>query len=267
MRVWLAKVLHDCQAKVVHICWICKGRLSQLDQISAPKNRNRNAFRALRAQRVKKIKIALRDWNFQARSKISSEPPTKPLFLRGGPVSSKTKGRGEQGAAGYFPKILLLKRAVLWCSVPSIRVIGKSALEIGRPVSETKFLEDFCGPLSLPAPFEGQDWKFQTRLKFPKGPKIEKNSISIEFFSNLVLENVNLAWNIQSRPSEFPSKIGVWWAARLKFSISLEYFKILNVFHLWALRVYRAPNQEIRKMPFFETKKWTFGGPHLDPFK
>ena len=37
----------------------------------------------LRAQRLKKIKIALRDWNFQSRLKFSSEPPTKPLFFVG----------------------------------------------------------------------------------------------------------------------------------------------------------------------------------------
>ena len=36
---------------------------------------------ALRAQRLKKFKIALRDWKFQSRLKFSSEPPTKPLFF------------------------------------------------------------------------------------------------------------------------------------------------------------------------------------------
>ena len=38
---------------------------------------------SLRAQRLKKFKIALWDWNFQARLKVSSEPPTKPRFLWG----------------------------------------------------------------------------------------------------------------------------------------------------------------------------------------
>ena len=38
---------------------------------------------SLRAQRLKTFKIALQDWNFQARLKISSEPPTKPHFLWG----------------------------------------------------------------------------------------------------------------------------------------------------------------------------------------
>ena len=54
--------------------------------------------------------------------------------------------------------------------------------------------------------------KYQSRLKF---------SIS--------LENFNLDWNFQSRPSEFlhkPQNIGVWWAARLKSSISLENFNL-----------------------------------------
>ena len=38
---------------------------------------------SLRAQRLKNFKIALRDWNFQSRLKISSEPPSKPLFSVG----------------------------------------------------------------------------------------------------------------------------------------------------------------------------------------
>ena len=46
-------------------------------------------------------------------------------------ISSKTKGPGEQGAAGCCPKILPLKRAKR-VSVPSIGVIGKSALENGQ---------------------------------------------------------------------------------------------------------------------------------------
>ena len=39
--------------------------------------------KTLRDQRLKKIKIASRDWNFQARLKIPSGPPTKPVFLWG----------------------------------------------------------------------------------------------------------------------------------------------------------------------------------------
>ena len=31
--------------------------------------------------------------------------------------------------------------------------------------------------------------------------------------------------------------------------------------------LYRAPQQEIRKMPFLRPKNGTFRGPHLDPFK
>ena len=59
---------------------------------------------------------------------------TKHVHVLGGfkkTFSSQTKGPGEQGAAGYCPKILLLKRAKV-VSVPSIRVMGKSALEISQ---------------------------------------------------------------------------------------------------------------------------------------
>ena len=38
---------------------------------------------ALRAQRLKKFKIAPRDWNFQSRLKFSSEPPANPLIFVG----------------------------------------------------------------------------------------------------------------------------------------------------------------------------------------
>ena len=46
---------------------------------------------ALRAQRLKNFKIALRDWNFQARSIFSSEPPTKALFFGGGILHCKSR--------------------------------------------------------------------------------------------------------------------------------------------------------------------------------
>ena len=45
--------------------------------------RNYFVIISLRAQRLKKFKIALRDCNFQSRLKFSSAPPTKPLFLWG----------------------------------------------------------------------------------------------------------------------------------------------------------------------------------------
>ena len=66
------------------------------------------------------------------------------------------------------------------------------------------------------------------------------------------MKNFNLASNFQSRLKisrsleifnpdlqNSPQKIGVWWVARLKFSISLENFKILKFFKIWALRVSR----------------------------
>ena len=60
--------------------------------------------------------------------------------------------------------------------------------------------------------------------------QILKKSISLERLKissfrlkfSISLENFNLAWNFQSWPWEFPTKIGVWWVARLKCSISLE---------------------------------------------
>ena len=76
-------------------------------------------------------------------------------------------------------------------------------------------------------------WNSQSRLKI---------SISIEIF-NLALQN-------------FPQKIGPWWVARLKFSISLESFKILNFFNLWALGDYDRPDQLQRlRMPDLENSR------------
>ena len=51
------------------------------------------------------------------------------------------KGPEEHGAAGYFPKILLLKRATM-----VLCPFHRSHREIctrNRPISETKFLDDF----------------------------------------------------------------------------------------------------------------------------
>ena len=39
--------------------------------------------------------------------------------------------------------------------------------------------------------------------------------------------------------------------ARLKFSISLEIFKILNFFNLWALRVFRSGKSQSESSPNF----------------
>ena len=46
-------------------------------------------------------------------------------------VSSKRKGPGEEGAAGYCPKSFSQKGRT-WCSALSIGITGKSALEIGH---------------------------------------------------------------------------------------------------------------------------------------
>ena len=46
-----------------------------------PFGRSQLSSQALGAQLFKMFKISLQDWNFQERMKISSEPPTKALFL------------------------------------------------------------------------------------------------------------------------------------------------------------------------------------------
>ena len=71
--------------------------------------------------------------------------------------SSKQKGPGEEGAAGYCPKILLPKRATMVLCSFLWSHTGKFALE-NRPLSETKFLDDFWGPfLSRPLWFTADD--------------------------------------------------------------------------------------------------------------
>ena len=65
-------------------------------------------------------------------------------------------------------------------------------------------------------------------LGLPKGPKTEKIQSRLKF--SISLENVNPDLQNSTR------RKGVWWVACLKFSISLENFKILKFFSLWALR-------------------------------
>ena len=54
--------------------------------------------------------------------------------IAAGPLrfSSKLKGPGEQGATGFCPKILLLKRAKMVLCPLSVGVIGQFALEISQ---------------------------------------------------------------------------------------------------------------------------------------
>ena len=55
---------------------------------------------------------------------------------KGPGLISKPKGPGEQGAAGYCPKLLLLKRT-------KMVLCHREICTRNRPVSETKFLHDF----------------------------------------------------------------------------------------------------------------------------
>ena len=67
----------------------------------------------------------------------------------------------------------------------------------------------------------------------PKGPKIEKIQSQLKF--SIPLENFNLAWNFQSRPSEFPhNKKGLVGGALEIFNLvskknqDLEFFQSLG---------------------------------------
>ena len=63
-----------------------------------------------------------------------------------------------------------------------------------------------------------------------------KNSISLEIFQSRLKTSISLEiFNLDLQNS--PQKIGGWWVARLKISISLENFKILKMFKIWALSV------------------------------
>ena len=76
-------------------------------------------------------------------------------------ISSKPKGPGEEGAAGYCPKILLPKKAKrVLCS--SIGVIGKSALEMGPFLSRPLcFTAEFPSNMSI-TPLELPVARFST---------------------------------------------------------------------------------------------------------
>ena len=68
--------------------------------------------------------------------------PQKRVYL-----AVKTQGPGEEGAAGYCPKILLPKRAkMVLCS---FHTSHREICTRNRPLSETKFLDGFWG-LSRP---------------------------------------------------------------------------------------------------------------------
>ena len=63
----------------------------------------------------------------------------------------KQRGREKKGPAGYCPKILLPNRAkMVLCS---FHRRDREICTRNRPLSEAKFLDDFWGPLPLPAPW------------------------------------------------------------------------------------------------------------------
>ena len=86
-------------------------------------------------------------------SKNSLKETLRVLVAENGPCGtpffgSKAKGPGEQGAGGYVPKILLLKRAKLVLRLCPL----ESAREICTRNRDEISGDDFWGPFSLPAP-------------------------------------------------------------------------------------------------------------------
>ena len=74
------------------------------------------------------------------------------------------------------------------------------------------------------------------REGFPKGPNLEKFQDRLKISRSLEIFNFSLEI-LNPDLQNSPRKIGVWWLARLKISSSLENFKILTFFKIWALRV------------------------------
>ena len=104
--------------------------------------------------------------------------------------------------------------AMMHCDL-RVRWKVASDLRFRAAISEPK-TPSFCGISGDLAP------STRKSLAIPKGPKIEKIQSRLKI--SISLEIFNLDWNFQSWPSDFPTKIGVWWVARLKFSISIENF-------------------------------------------
>ena len=107
--------------------------------------------------------------------------------------------------------------------------------ESSGKVWEVQRVSRSSGEVSLPS----RDTPILSPIHNPKGPKIEKMQSRLKFTTRLKFSISLEIFN--PGPSEFPTKkIGVWWVARLKISISIEKDKsrraILNFFNLWALR-------------------------------
>ena len=108
--------------------------------------------------------------------------------------SSKTKGPGEQGAAGYCPKILLLKG-------PFFHRSHREICTRNRPVPETKFLDDFCEPLSLPAPlFTAELWNRRAP------PKSHPNRLEVYWQRGWMVDNATEIAMIQSLRFQLASR-------------------------------------------------------------
>ena len=138
--------------------WVHQNRVSPFASSCSPQGRYHNEFRSgahsplFQPQRAQRSKKCNHDRKF----------------------SSKPKGPGEQGAAGYCPKILLLKRAKM--VVLPFHRSHRQICTWNRPVSETMIS---AGPfLSRPPPeyFNPGSkisilvWRFQSQRFYLRGP-------------------------------------------------------------------------------------------------
>ena len=103
----------------------------------------------------------------------------------------------------------------LWDYLPWI--MGSSWNEYGRWAHQT-FAP--CRKQVLSAPrSQRYGCECKCECEFWRAPKKKPS----RFKFSISLEKFNLAWNVQSCPSEFPTiKIGLWRAARLKFQPCLK---------------------------------------------
>ena len=178
----------------------------------------------LRAQRLKIFKIALRDWKFQARLKISSEPPTKPLFVLG---NSEASGLNFSCEIEACKRDWKLQARLNFLNLWALRVQGRTNPFFSKPClcpSDTRHFRRF----------RGADRGF-AKGRFPKGwfwrmfpdprrqkPQFQDRPPGLKFSSEV--ENFKRA--AHQTPILGKSEAPDWsFQARLKFSSEIDYFK------------------------------------------
>ena len=132
---------------------------------------------ALRVQRLKKqVKIPLQDWKFQARLRISSEPPTKALFFVG--LRAKIWGRrwAQKNLISRIRRFTEWPQLLQWIAFP-VKFLTKAFIHwMPCPHSVNRRFSSLISASWHPlprTPFQGilkveigvfkRDWKFQVR--------------------------------------------------------------------------------------------------------